>query len=64
VANDHVLLSFRQTEHKPDEIKQAYERTLHSIQEYLQWISNDVRAYNDSLPRLATAIDAIWADDC
>jgi hypothetical protein len=53
VRNHELVLTFEQLEHDADELKASLGRDLDRIEQYLQWVRDDVRAFNDRLPEIA-----------
>lgn len=55
VDNQQIIISFKVLEHKADEIRAAFERTLTQIKQYLERMEKHVSLYNASLRDRARA---------
>jgi hypothetical protein len=49
VKGNEIHLNYTTVDHNTDRIRTDFERELNSIQQYLQWVKNDVDIYNNSV---------------
>ncbi len=56
VVGQEVHLTYQRADHNDKELKQTYMRDIDAIRQYLTWVANDVKNFNESLEFLARKI--------
>lgn len=58
VAKEEMHLIYRRADHNPVELKRAYEGDVNKIKQYLNWVAEDVRNFNNSLEEFTKQVVA------
>jgi hypothetical protein len=58
VNERHLVLGYTRTDHDAEAVKAAFNKDIAEIERYLQWIAEDIKAFNDSLrPKIRERVE-------